>query len=88
VAFELETPNSQLETNFGLAVAEGFEPSVTGLTIRRLTNLATPQKIVRGFRGQELLNGSRDNREIQIQRESDGAVGGVAFSSQLFQTLQ
>jgi hypothetical protein len=26
-----------------LAVAEGFEPSVTGLTIRRLTNLATPQ---------------------------------------------
>ena len=25
-------------------MAEGFEPSITGLTIRRLTNLATPQK--------------------------------------------
>src|SRR5207253_10574580 len=28
----------------GLAVAEGFEPSIAGLTIRCLTNLATPQK--------------------------------------------
>src|SRR6266436_5798942 len=28
----------------GLAVAEGFEPPITGLTIRCLTNLATPQK--------------------------------------------
>ena len=27
-----------------LAVAEGFEPSIAGLTIRCLTNLATPQK--------------------------------------------
>ena len=27
-----------------MAVAEGLEPSITGLTIRRLTNLATPQK--------------------------------------------
>ena len=25
-------------------MAEGFEPSVTALTVRRLTNLATPQK--------------------------------------------
>src|SRR6266567_1612952 len=28
-----------------LAVAEGFEPSIAGLTIRCLTNLATPQKL-------------------------------------------
>src|SRR6266699_1628417 len=28
----------------GLAVAEGFEPSIAGLTIRCLTNLATPQE--------------------------------------------
>src|SRR5437870_5457194 len=28
-----------------LAVAEGFEPSIAGLTIRCLTNLATPQKM-------------------------------------------
>ena len=27
-----------------LAVAEGFEPSIAGLTIRCLTNLATPQE--------------------------------------------
>jgi hypothetical protein len=26
-----------------LAVAEGLEPSMTGLTVRRFTNLATPQ---------------------------------------------
>src|SRR6185503_8144285 len=32
-----------------LAVAEGFEPSVAGLTIRCLTNLATPQEIVSSF---------------------------------------
>ncbi len=30
----------------GLAVAEGFEPSIAGLTIRCLTNLATPQELV------------------------------------------
>src|SRR5262249_5141633 len=40
---ELETANSKLETDFSLAVAEGFEPSIAGLTIRCLTNLATPQ---------------------------------------------
>ena len=28
-----------------LAVAEGFEPSIAGLTIRCLTNLATPQEM-------------------------------------------
>jgi hypothetical protein len=33
------TPNN-------LAVAEGFEPSIAGLTIRCLTNLATPQTVV------------------------------------------
>ena len=38
------TRNSGLETDFSLAVAEGFEPSIAGLTIRCLTNLATPQK--------------------------------------------
>ena len=27
-----------------MAVAEGLEPSISGLTIRRLTNLATPQR--------------------------------------------
>jgi hypothetical protein len=27
-----------------MAVAEGLEPSITGLTVRRLTNLATPQE--------------------------------------------
>ena len=27
-----------------MAVAEGLEPSITGLAVRRLTNLATPQK--------------------------------------------
>ena len=26
-------------------MAEGLEPSISGLTIRRLTNLATPQRI-------------------------------------------
>ena len=29
---------------FRSAVAEGFEPSIAGLTIRCLTNLATPQE--------------------------------------------
>ena len=33
-----------------VAVAEGFEPSIAGLTIRCLTNLATPQEI--GFKFQ------------------------------------
>ena len=28
---------------YDLAVAEGLEPSMTGLTVRRFTNLATPQ---------------------------------------------
>jgi hypothetical protein len=28
-----------------LAVAEGFEPSISALTVRGLTNLATPQEI-------------------------------------------
>ncbi len=28
-----------------LAVAEGLEPSITGLTIRCLTSLATPQEL-------------------------------------------
>ena len=27
-----------------MAVAEGLEPSITGLTVRCLTNLATPQE--------------------------------------------
>ncbi len=31
-----------------LAVAEGFEPSIAGLTIRCLSNLATPQKMFAG----------------------------------------
>ena len=34
-----------------LAVAEGLEPSVSGLTIRRLTNLATPQDFSGGDEG-------------------------------------
>ena len=29
-----------------LAVAEGLEPSMTGLTVRRFTNLATPQFVI------------------------------------------
>ena len=33
-----------------LAVAVGFEPTVTGLTVRRLTNLATPQQYDSDFR--------------------------------------
>jgi hypothetical protein len=37
--------NRQLAIGNDLAVAEGFEPSITGLTIRCLTNLATPQKL-------------------------------------------
>ena len=36
--------NWQSEIYNDLAVAEGFEPSIAGLTIRCLTNLATPQK--------------------------------------------
>src|SRR5256885_2521566 len=35
--------NRQLAIGNDLAVAEGFEPSIAGLTIRCLTNLATPQ---------------------------------------------
>ena len=30
-----------------LAVAVGLEPTMTGLTIQRLTNLATPQNYLR-----------------------------------------
>src|SRR5438067_13185078 len=37
--------NWQLAIGNDLAVAEGFEPSIAGLTIRCLTNLATPQKM-------------------------------------------
>ena len=38
------TGNWQLAIDSDLAVAEGFEPSIVGLTIRCLTNLATPQE--------------------------------------------
>ena len=34
-----------------MAVAEGLEPSISGLTIWRLTNLATPQKFWWTFSG-------------------------------------
>jgi hypothetical protein len=37
-------PNQQSAIGNDLAVAEGFEPSIAGLTIRCLTNLATPQE--------------------------------------------
>ena len=33
-----------------LAVAVGLEPTMTGLTVRRLTNLATPQNKDEGGR--------------------------------------
>ena len=36
--------NRQSAIGNDLAVAEGFEPSIAGLTIRCLTNLATPQE--------------------------------------------
>jgi hypothetical protein len=42
---KLPIANRQLAIGNDLAVAEGFEPSIAGLTIRCLTNLATPQKI-------------------------------------------
>ena len=38
--------NRQLTIGNDLAVAEGFEPSVIALTVRCLTNLATPQNFL------------------------------------------
>ena len=43
---KLPIANWQLAIGNELAVAEGFEPSMAGLTIRCLTNLATPQYFV------------------------------------------
>jgi hypothetical protein len=41
---KVQIDNWQFAIDNDLAVAEGFEPSIAGLTIRCLTNLATPQK--------------------------------------------
>ncbi len=48
-----------------LAVAEGFEPSIAGLTIRCLTNLATPQK-ERGETGERV----KEKRKVTLVRLS------------------
>ena len=50
-----------LDFGLPLAVAEGFEPSITGLTIRCLTNLATPQE----------TKGEKGNRGTGKGKEQD-----------------
>ena len=46
-----------------LAVAEGLEPSMTGLTVRRFTNLATPQIC-------DLCFGLRNSQQVWTGREA------------------
>ena len=42
-----------------MAVAEGLEPSMTGLTVRRLTNLATPQDLFSHKEAEKAQNKTR-----------------------------
>jgi hypothetical protein len=54
----------QLAINNEMAVAEGFEPPIAGLTIRCLTSLATPQELFTEPRA--IASGSN----IQLSQES------------------
>src|SRR5580765_4644345 len=47
-----------------LAVAEGFEPSIAGLTIRCLTNLATPQRMAAATRLELVSTRLQDERSV------------------------
>jgi hypothetical protein len=62
-----------------MAVAEGLEPSIAGLTIRCLTNLATPQKESFEFRVSGFELGTRPNPKLETRKSKLVlvAVGGV-----------
>ena len=53
-----------------LAVAEGLEPSMTGLTVRRFTNLATPQFVICA-----LCFGLRHSQQVWTGREAGMPLG-------------
>ena len=62
-----------------LAVAEGLEPSMAGLTIRCLTNLATPQKKWmrrRELNSHQLVYKTSALDPIELRRKRFGGLGG------------
>jgi hypothetical protein len=69
-----------------LAVAEGFEPSMAGLTIRCLTNLATPQELAAAARLE--LAHPRLQDECSVIHLSYAAIGGLGGSQTLTRSLQ
>jgi hypothetical protein len=61
---KLPIANRQLAIGNDLAVAEGFEPSIAGLTIRCLTNLATPQELAAATRVELAHPRLQDERSV------------------------
>ena len=72
-----------------MAVAEGFEPSIAGLTIRCLTNLATPQELNLAAATRVELVSSRLQDERSISQLSYAAkFGGLEGIQTLARSLQ